>query len=74
MGSVIPIRSILPRESHGEMHVWRSGGDEWVCAHESASGGSWSGVYRFATREEAVAGALALLPVYAPCKLGRIGE
>jgi len=74
MGSIVSFPAKRARESYGEIHVWRSCDDEWTIGHESASGGSWGAFERFPTREQAVARALELLPVYAPCKLGRIGE
>jgi len=74
MGDVISLHSRFGRESYGEMHVWRSCQDEWTVGHESASGWSWGVFERFPTREQAVARALELLPEYAPCKLGRVGE
>jgi len=74
MSNVIPPRIKPFRSSYGEVHVWRSGDDDWACAHESASGGSWSAIDRFPTREEAVARALELVRYYHPCRLGRVGE
>jgi len=74
MSNVIPLRIKPVHASHGEVHVWRSFEDVWACAHESASGGSWSAIDRFPTREEAVARALELVRYYQPCRLGRVGE
>jgi len=73
MSNVIPLRQSRHPDSYGQFHVWQSLDDEWTIGHESASGGSWGAFERFDTREEAVARALALLPEYAPCRLGRIG-
>jgi len=74
MGSVILLRPQFGHESYGQFHVWQSLDDEWMIGHESASGGSWGAFERFPTREAAVVRALQLLPEYAPCRLGRIGE
>jgi len=74
MSNVLPFKRQSHSASHGELHVWRSCADEWTVGHESASGGSWGVFERYPTREQAVARALELLPVYAPCRLGRIGE
>ena len=60
----------------GKMHVWREGEDGFLVVHEGASANSFGNLRRFGNheRDTAIAYALAEMPGYAPCSIGRVDQ